>query len=127
MNITQELYDELLTITGRARLDDKGREMFNPVPTNIIAPSERPLTLKQQIQRILRTTLSDQAESQGRETFEEANDFDMVDSFDNEPTSKYELMDDDLDFVPRETPQPPSEPEEKPEAQEAEPEPPVSD
>lgn len=92
MMITKELYDKLSKLT-QSILDERGRELPNPVPMELKIGTQKPESLRDQIRRIMRIELSKQAEIQGHETFEEADDFEVEDSFDmNEPNSQYEMM-----------------------------------
>lgn len=88
MKITKELHDELKKLR-RAMIKD-GIEFLNPTPVAIPIGMERPPSLKEQIQRVLRTELSMQAAAQGEETFEEADDFDVPED-DPDPVSPYEM------------------------------------
>lgn len=60
-------------------LDKFGREVPDPKPVAIPAGFKRPETLQEQVARLVRTTLSRQAEAQGFESFEESQDFDIPD------------------------------------------------
>lgn len=71
-----------------ADLDENGWEIPDPNPVAIPAGFKRPETLAEQVQRLVRTSISRQAEAEGYETWEEANDFDVDDDFD--PTTPYE-------------------------------------
>ncbi len=86
MKITEELYLQLKEL-GCAMLDDKGREINDPNPMfKDVTPS--PVSIKEQIQRLMRVELSAQADAQEKETFEEANDLEIEDEFgDMEPDS----------------------------------------
>lgn len=103
MKISKELFDSLCELRF-AYLDENGREMNNPTPMVIDANFERPPTLKEQIQRVLKTELSRQAYEKGNESFEEANDFDIDE--DPFPSSPYEVQDmiDDPEPNPPEPP-----------------------
>lgn len=70
------------------RLDEFGREVPDTQPVTMPAGFRRPETLAEQVQRLVRTQLSEHAANQGAETFEESEDFDVDDEFD--PTSPYE-------------------------------------
>lgn len=106
MKVTKELYDKLILLRS-AELDPKGHELLNPKPMFLECGLEAPLTLQQRIQRILKRELSAQAEMQGRETFEESNDFDVSDDFDSpEIQSKYDLVEEEF---PSDIAQPPAE------------------
>lgn len=56
-----------------------GREDNDPHPLAIPAGFNRPETLAEQVQRLVRGSISREAEEAGMETFEEANDFDIPD------------------------------------------------
>lgn len=89
MKITQELYDTLKELRY-SMIGEDGKEYPNPVPTHINTGLERPLTLQEQIQRVLRTELSKQAQQQGLETFDESEDFEITDDFDGDlPNTRY--------------------------------------
>lgn len=98
MNVTKELLD---TLTGliHAELDSNGRELLNPVPVNTNIDLEKPLSMQEQIERLMRGHLSMQAQAQGHETFEEANDFDIDDEFMNEPLSGYEVQELEEEYI----------------------------
>lgn len=95
--VTKKLMEDL-TKLAYGMLNEKGHEVFNPTPKVLHTGVNRPPTLQEQIQRVLRINLSEQAEAQGAETFEESNDFDVVDEFDsidNAPDSQYTIMEDE--------------------------------
>lgn len=98
MLLTPELFDELKML-GRAQIDPLGREINNPLPKVIPSELERPPTLEEQIQRVLRTHVSRQAFLNGFETLEEANDFDIPDDFDftdePQPYPVYQMREDE--------------------------------
>jgi len=73
-------------------LDEKGWEVPDPTPLARAVRFQRPPTLQEQIRAMIRTHLSSQAQSQGLETWEEANDFEVGDDYD--PSSPWELKDD---------------------------------
>lgn len=70
-------------------LDERGREVPDPTPVEWPAGMRRPESLTEQIQRLVRVAVSQQAAAAGFETFEEADDFDVDDEED--PLSQYEL------------------------------------
>lgn len=74
----------------RPRLDEFGHEIPDPKPVAIPAGFKRPETLAEQVQRLVRTSISRQAAEQGFETFEESEDFDVDDEFD--PSTPYETF-----------------------------------
>lgn len=90
--ITKELLESLV----RAVHDADGHEYNNPTPIEVTAIPNAAANMRMRIQRIVRHELSRQAESQGFETEEESNDFEVGDSFDSEAySSKYEIMDEE--------------------------------
>lgn len=95
MKITKETFEKLKKLDF-ALLDDRGWELPNPVPLEFETGLKRPLTLQEQIQRVMRVELSKQAQNQGRETFEESQDFAVEDPFESEMLSGYEIMDADI-------------------------------
>lgn len=92
MKVSKETY-ELLKEKGT--ILQNGKEQNDPRAMVIDANLERPPTLQEQIRRIIKTDLAIQAQNQGYETFEEANDFN-IDGEDDEPPTKYEVMTDEL-------------------------------
>lgn len=70
-------------------LDEKGREIPDPSPVSVPAGFKVPESLEQRIARLIRKDLSEQADQQGMETFEEAEDFDIDDDM-FDPQSPYE-------------------------------------
>lgn len=73
-----------------AKLDEHGREIGDPKPVAIPVGFKRPETLAEQVQRLVRTSISRQAEAEGKETFEESEDFDVGD--DDDPRTPYETF-----------------------------------
>lgn len=71
-------------------LDENGHEVGDPTPIAMPAGFKRPETLAEQVQRLVRTTISTEAAAQGDETFDEADDFDVDDEVD--PSSPYEAF-----------------------------------
>lgn len=66
-----------------------GAEQTDPTPLQIPVGFRRPETLAEQVQRLVRGSLSHEAHERGFETFEEANDFDIPDD-PVEPDTPYE-------------------------------------
>lgn len=64
-------------------------EELDSRPVEMPIGFNRPPTLQEQIRRLIRTEMSMQAASQGQESWEEADDFNVGDDYD--PTSPYEL------------------------------------
>lgn len=90
-------------------LDEHGREMPDPTPIAPPVGYNRQPSLAEQIRAMVRSErLRQEAEAQGFETFEEADDFDVGDDLD--PSSPYEEVFDPLPDPPAEVPaSPPSE------------------
>lgn len=65
-----------------------GKEVLDPTPVAIPAGMGKPESLVDTIRRLVRNEISHEAQSQGIESFEEANDFDVEDE---DWTSPYEL------------------------------------
>jgi hypothetical protein len=72
-----------------ARYDDYGRELPDPTPVSVPAGFARPIALHEQIKRFIRTEMSRQAVTEEKESFEEADDFDVDEEGD--PLSPYEI------------------------------------
>lgn len=79
------------------QFDERGREIPDPTPISRPVGFRPPPTLQDQIRAYVRNELSAQAASQGHETFEEADDFDVGEDY--EPTSKWELSDDQENYA----------------------------
>lgn len=110
LKVTPDLFNELKELAS-SYIDENYHEVPNPRPDEIVV-SKRPPSLQQQIQRLVRTELSNQVAQQGAETWEEANDFDIPEELD--PISGYEIE----DMIPEEPiqevepePETPAEPE----------------
>jgi len=84
--VSQDLVDKTKLL--KAELDELGREINNPNPA-FISVGPKPLTITEQIQRLLRVELSRQAQEQGFETFEESDDLEVEDD-DDAPLSAYQ-------------------------------------
>lgn len=72
--------------------DDKyrgGREVMDPRPMALPSGFRRPPSLIDQMRLMIRREMSEAAQANGRETFEEANDFDVDDEADD-PTTPWE-------------------------------------
>lgn len=68
-----------------------GQEVLDPTPVQIPAGFKQPERLAETIQRLVRRNLSELADQQGYETFEESEDFNVDDeSFD--PATPYETF-----------------------------------
>jgi len=95
MVISKELYDHFDTL-GKALLTPNGKEINDDRP--IFVPGHvRPLSITEQIQRLMRVELSRQAMEQGEETFQEADDLEPDD--DPDDLSRYQQMEPDPGIV----------------------------
>jgi len=77
-------------------LDDQGREINNPKSDLLKTGLNRPLTIQQQIQRVMRVELSRKAEEAEMETFEEATDFEIEDEFENADEESIYQMEEEI-------------------------------
>lgn len=93
MNVTKQLFEQLSKLS-ESLLHSDGSELPNPVPISVPGRLERPLTLQEQIQRLMRIELSRQASVQGNETFDEANDLDPDE--DESDDTAYTVMEDEF-------------------------------
>lgn len=92
------------------KYDQYGRELPDPTPVEVPLAFSRPPTIQEMIKQYIRRELSNQAQDQGAETFEEADDFDVDE--DSDPLSLYEIQEMLPDPPKKEAPQekPPAEP-----------------
>lgn len=74
----------------KAKLDKNGHEVPDPKPLSIPMGYKRPETLQEQVQRLIRSSMSEYAALQDAETFEEADDFDIEDD-ELDPSTPYEM------------------------------------
>lgn len=72
------------------QFDKHGRELPDNTPLALPAGFTPPETLAEQIQRLVRTNVSQSAEKHDQETFEEADDFDIEDDEDFDASSPFE-------------------------------------
>lgn len=72
------------------RYNERGHEILDPTPVEMPVRFQRPPTLQEQIKAFVKRELSEAAEAQGVETFEEADDFDIEDD-PIDPTTPWEL------------------------------------
>lgn len=89
--IDEKIIDDL-TVLRNALLDESGREINNPKPLYLdVTP--RKISVKDEMLRIIRNELSQNAQDQGFESFEEADDFNVYDDFETpESSTEYEIM-----------------------------------
>ena len=74
----------------RAALDNRGREIFNPIPVEIPLDMKRPKTMDERIAEVIASELGKIADAKGMESWDEANDFGEEDD-EWFPDSKYEM------------------------------------
>lgn len=74
-------------------LDKDGSEIPDPTPLTIPSGFRRPETLAEQVQRLVRTHVSRQAQLEGNESFEESEDFDVPDDSPDPSTPFEEVFD----------------------------------
>jgi len=86
MKVKQETVDKAKSLV--ATLNERGQEELYSIPT-FISTGPRPLSITEQIQRLMRVEISRQAAEQGYESFEESDDFED-DEFDDAPESPYQ-------------------------------------
>lgn len=90
-----------------AKYNKKHQQVPDKTPVEVPLGCGHAESLDEKIQRLTRTHVSQHFASQGAETFEEANDFDIDE--DPDPISQYELMEEEYpiqDADPVEEPRP---------------------
>lgn len=95
MQITKELY-EMFDKYGKAVLTEDGSEILDDRKIDLPVGIRRPPTLLEQIKRLMRGPLAEEARQQEKETFDEANNFEAEDPEDAEFFSGYEVSPDDI-------------------------------
>lgn len=100
------------------KYDAQGRELPDPTPVEVPLGYRAPKPLQELIKDMIRVQMSQYAEAQGLETFEEADDFDVGDDLDFDPRSEYELSDEQEEFAL--APVPPEPPADRQDREEAE-------
>ncbi len=108
MKIDKKILDRLVNLQV-SMIGEDGLEYPNPT-AEVVTVGARRFTLQEQIERVLRGHVSEQAQGQGFESFEEANDFDVEDE-DPLPISGFEHEDMEEEIPPPvvSTPEPPVE------------------
>lgn len=99
--------------------NERGQFIPDPTPVEVPLKLRRPLSLQDEIKRFVRSELSQRAEDEGYESFEESDDFD-IDDDEGEFASPYEFQEmtpeaGDRDASNLRTPEPPAKPSEPPE------------
>lgn len=75
---------------AKAQLDAEGREIPDPRPLSLPLGFKRPETLTEQVQRLIRNSMSEYAALNDAETFDESDDFD-IDDDPIDPETPYEM------------------------------------
>lgn len=73
------------------KFDDQGREIPDPTPMELPTGFRAPESLESMIARMVRTRISDLADREGMETFDEANDFELDDDDELTPSEEREM------------------------------------
>lgn len=120
MKISKDNFEKIKKI-NTSILDKQGREICNPVPAIFSSDLQRPPSLMDQIKRCLKTELDINAQNEGIESFEEADDFDVPDDWDVDAVSQYELTELQEEYF---EPDPPKVPDDPPEPPVTDPDPP---
>lgn len=107
MRLDKKTFDKLKKL-GSTILEN-GAELNDPTPMVMDANLERPPTLREQIQRVIKSDLAIQAQYQGYESFEEANDFEIGEE--DEIGTQYEIMPDENIVAPTQEDLAPEEPD----------------
>lgn len=89
LKVTPELFEQLKDLMT-SKIDENHHEVPCPQPEELVV-SKRPPSLKEQIQRLIRQEVSEQANDQEMETWDEANDFEVDE--DHDPLSGFEIHD----------------------------------
>lgn len=85
-------------------LNERGHEVPDPTPVAMPVGFERPPSMIEMIRMHIRRELSEHAQSQGAETFEEAEDFEIEDE--DIPLTRYEGDEVQEGFMPADPPPP---------------------
>jgi hypothetical protein len=123
MKITKELYEQF-DKTGKAIIAEDGGEILDDRKIDLPVGVQRPPSLVEQIKRLMRGPLAQQAREQEMESFEESDDFEWDDPEETEMDTPYAVNAEDLP-VTMEMEEPPADypAEEAPGESAAEPEP----
>lgn len=84
----------------KSHIDKDGREVPDPRPLTVHVDF-RPLTLQEQIARLMQAELSRRAAAKGHETFEEANDFEVDEENFQEPPVQTQYTQMEEEFITR--------------------------
>lgn len=76
-----------------AKFDSRGREIPDPTPVKAPFNFDRPLSITEQIKRMVRQELSARAADLDLETFEESEDFECDEDDPDDVLSQYEIFD----------------------------------
>ena len=78
MKIAKESFDKIQKL-AHAYIDERGKEVLNPIPKELAAGFDRPPTLQERIQRAIAMEISRNAALQEYETIADASMFDLDD------------------------------------------------
>lgn len=107
MQISKELYEKFDKY-GKAILNEDGSEILDDRKVESAVHLKRPLSLVEQIKRLMRGPLAAEARQNEMETLEEANDFDSIeDPEDAQNFSGYEIGPDDIPVTMEDVEPPP--------------------
>lgn len=85
----RKFINKYLGFGGKMRYNERGEEIPDPTKPEIPLGFKKPESLADQVARLVRSEkMKEEARRHGRETFEEADDFDVGDDYD--PRSPYE-------------------------------------
>lgn len=82
---------KLVKVVRKGSLNENGYELLDPKPMAVPIGFEKPEPIEAKMQRLIRDHMSRIAEENGYETFEDAEDFDIIDDDTWDPSSDWEL------------------------------------
>lgn len=90
------------------KFDAQGRELPDPSPVALPLNVKRPESLVDMMRRLIRNDVSKFADNHGAESFEEANDFEIVEEDAELHTTEYETLQDEFPHAQAPQKEPPS-------------------
>lgn len=118
--IAKEQLEDLTQLMTSYLCPETGAEYNNPKPLHMDSGLDRPPTLAEQIDRVMRRHISNKAMDQGFETLEESQDFSIDDAFENSEESIYQIVDEEIPVMDTDRP-PANEPSEPTDYSDADP------
>lgn len=73
------------------KFNERGEELPDPTPVEVPAGFKKPESLTEQIRRLIRTEFSKEAVAEGKESWEDANDFDVPEEDAEMHPTEYEV------------------------------------